>query len=81
MGQYSWFSVYSAGLSLSSRKTRGGMGLSLALGIALSFAYIIFMSISSTFAVSGAMPSWLAAQLPNIVYAVIAFILYLKAPR
>ncbi len=69
------------GLSLSSRKTRGGMGLSLALGIALSFAYIIFMSISSTFAVSGAMPSWLAAQLPNIVYAVIAFILYLKAPR
>lgn len=69
------------GVSLSSRKYRGGMGFSLAIGIALSFTYILFMTVSSSFAISGVMPPWLAAQLPNIVYAGIAFFLYLRAPR
>lgn len=57
------------------------MGFSLAIGIALSFTYILFMTVSSSFAISGVMPPWLAAQLPNIVYALIAFFLYLRAPR
>lgn len=69
------------GVSLSARKYRGGMGFSLALGIALSFTYILFMTVSATFAVSGSMPAWLAAQLPNIFYALIAVFLYYKAPR
>lgn len=69
------------GVSLASKKYRGGMGFSLAIGIALSFTYILFMTVSSSFAISGVMPPWLAAQLPNIVYALIAFFLYLRAPR
>lgn len=69
------------GVSLSSRKYKGGMGFALAIGISLSFTYILFMTISSAFAVSGDMPAWLAAQLPNIVYAAIAIFLYFKAPR
>lgn len=64
------------GVSLSARKRKGGMGLSLALGIALSFTYIVFMTISASFAISGSLSPFLAAELPNIVYAIIAIILY-----
>lgn len=69
------------GVSLSARKRKGGMGFSLAIGIALSFTYILFLSLASNFSVSGGMPPWLAAQLPNIIYMGIAWVLYKKAPR
>lgn len=70
------------GLSLSSRKIKGGMGMNLGIGLALSFSYILFQSLSATFSASGSMPSWLAVWLPNIVFSFIALYLYIyKAPR
>ena len=56
------------GVSLSSRRTKGGMGLYLGIGLALSFSYILFQTISSTFAVKGNMPPMLAVWIPNILY-------------
>ena len=67
------------GVSLSSRKVKGGMGLSLGIGLALSFSYILFQSISSAFAEQ--MPIALAAWLPNIIYSLVAIVLYIKAPK
>lgn len=67
------------GASLSSRKVKGGMGLSLGIGLALSFSYILFQNISSAFA--DQMPVALAAWMPNIIYSIIAIVLYLRAPR
>ena len=69
------------GVSLSSRKVRGGMGLNIVVGIALSFSYILFLTISTTFAVSGSMPPLLAVWLPNIVFSIIGAVLYFKAPK
>jgi len=69
------------GVSLSSRKRKGGMGLHLGIGLGLSFGYILFQSISSTFAVSGAMSAAMAEWMPNIVYVFIAAYLYYKAPK
>lgn len=70
------------GLSLSSRKIKGGMGVNLGIGLALSFGYILFQSLSATFSASGAMPSIVAVWLPNVVFTFIAIYLYLyKAPR
>jgi lipopolysaccharide export system permease protein len=69
------------GVSISSRKIKGGMGMNIGLGLLLSFSYILFMQISSSFAYSGLMPPFLAVWIPNIVYSVIAFVLYKKAPR
>ncbi len=69
------------GVSLSSRKTKGGMGLHLGIGLALSFSYILFQTIASTFAVNGNMPPSIAVWIPNILYAFIAFYLYKKAPK
>ena len=69
------------GLSLSSQKRKGGMGLHLGIGIALSFSYILFQTISSTFAINGNMHPNLAVWIPNIIYMFIAVYLYRKAPK
>lgn len=69
------------GVSLSSRKIKGGMGLNIGIGLALSFSYILFVTISSTFAVSGAVSPMVAAWIPNILYSFIAVYLYRIAPR
>jgi lipopolysaccharide export system permease protein len=69
------------GVSLASRKVRGGMGLHIGIGIALSFTYILFMTISTTFAVNGNMSPWLAVWIPNFVFAIIGVFLYVRAPK
>jgi len=69
------------GLALSSRKKRGGIGWNLAIGIALSFSYILFMRFSQMFVYTGLMPPGLAIWLPNMIYAVIAAVLYRIAPK
>ena len=69
------------GASLSSRKVKGGMGLYLGIGLALSFSYILFQTISSTFAVNGNTPPVVAVWIPNILYTFIAIYLYRKAPK
>lgn len=75
------FILTAIGLSLSSRKVKGGMGLHLGIGLALSFSYILFQTISATFAISGNMPPALAVWVPNILYLFIAIYLYHKAPK
>lgn len=69
------------GMSLSSRKVKGGMGVNIGIGLLLSFSYILFSTVSSTFAVSGATSPRIAVWLPNIVYSIIAVYLYRKAPK
>ncbi len=69
------------GVSLASRKTRGGMGLNIGLGLVLSFVYILFLTISSTFAVNGGMNPILSVWLPNIVFGIVGVILYRRAPK
>lgn len=69
------------GMSLSSRKVKGGMGVNIGIGLLLSFSYILFSTVSSTFAVSGATSPRVAVWLPNIVYSIIAVYLYRKTPK
>ena len=69
------------GLSLSAKKRKGGMGLALGVGLALSFGYILLQTISATFAIQANFPPMLAAWMPNILFAVVAYFCYRKAPR
>ncbi len=69
------------GASLSARKRKNGMGIALGIGIFLSLFYIMFQTVSKTFAVNLNMHPMLASWLPNIVFIFIAYILYKKAPR
>lgn len=67
------------GMSLSSRKIKGGMGMNIGIGLVLSFSYILFMTVTSTFAVSGYTSPMVAMWIPNILYTIIAVVLYYKA--
>lgn len=69
------------GVTLSSQKIRGGMGLNIGIGIGLSFTFIFFTTISSTFAIKGNMPILLADWLPNIIFSIIAIYLYKRSPK
>lgn len=69
------------GVSLSSRKRKGGMGLYLGIGLALSFAYILLQTISATFAINAGTPAMLAAWIPNLLYVFIAYFCYRQAPN
>ncbi|HCY01439.1 MAG TPA: hypothetical protein DG754_14980 [Bacteroidales bacterium] len=78
---FSTFILTLIGVSLSSRKVRGGIGLHIGLGLALSFSYILFMQFSTMFSVGGSISPLLAVWIPNILYTVIALILYRLAPK
>ena len=67
------------GMSLSSRKVKGGMGINIGIGLVLSFSYILFTTVTSTFAVSGYTSPFVAMWIPNVLYAFIAIYLYRKA--
>ena len=75
------FILTTIGLSLSSRKRKGGMGLYLGIGLALSFTYIMLQTVSSTFAIKADTPPMLAAWIPNIIFAAVAYFCYRKAPN
>ncbi len=69
------------GVALSSRKKRGGLGWNLALGIAITFSYILFQRFAQMFVYTGIMPPGLAIWIPNFLFAIIAAFLYRVAPK
>ena len=75
------FILTAIGLSLSAKKRKNGMGISLGVGLLLSFAYIMFQTISATFAIKANVPPMLAVWIPNIVFIFIAFYCYRFAPK
>ena len=75
------FILTAIGLALSAKKRKNGMGISLGVGLVLSFAYIMFQTIASTFAINANMPPIIAVWIPNIVFIFIALYCYKKAPK
>ena len=69
------------GVSLSSRKRKGGMGFSLGVGLVLSVTYAFFQAVTAGFATNANVPPIIAVWLPNILFTLIAIYLYKRAPR
>ncbi len=80
-GPISTFILSVIGVSLASRRMRGGLGVQLGIGLLLSFSYIMFMQVSTIFAVKVGFNPLLAVWLPNIIYAGIAIGLYRWASK
>jgi len=78
---FSTFILTIIGVSLASRKSKGGTGIKMGLGFLLSFVYIFFMQIAAQFSIKGGLSPILAAWIPNMIFAVIAFFLYRIAPK
>jgi len=69
------------GVSLSSRKIRGGIGMNIGIGLMLSFSYILFLQFASQFSLKGSLGPMLAMWIPNIIYTIIGLVLYKLAPK
>lgn len=78
---FSSFILTIMGVSLASRKIRGGLGLHLGLGLLLSFSYLMFLQTTKVYALSGSISPLASMWIPNIVFAGIAFVLYRWASR
>jgi len=78
---FAFFVLTLIGVSLSSRRIRGGIGMQIGLGLMLTFSYILFMQFASQFSLKGDLNPALAMWLPNIIYTFIALGVYRFAPK
>lgn len=78
---FSTFILTLIGVCVSSKKSRGGIGLHIGIGLGICFSYIVFMQFSSQFAISGTLNPLLAVWLPNIIFAFVAYYMYKLAPK
>jgi lipopolysaccharide export system permease protein len=78
---FSAFILTLIGVSVSSKKVKGGIGMQLGIGLLISFSYIVFMQFSSQFAISGTLSPFIAVWIPNVLFAIIAIFLYRLAPK
>ena len=69
------------GVSISSRKIRGGIGMHLGLGIGITFTYILFQQVSTVFATRGSLSPWLAVWIPNFIFGLLGIYLVKIAPK
>jgi lipopolysaccharide export system permease protein len=69
------------GVTLSSKKVRGGMGKNLGVGLTLSALYILFSTVSTTFSVNGVMSPFMSVWLPNFIFLGIGIVLYIRVSR
>ncbi|MNE11730.1 putative permease YjgP/YjgQ family protein [compost metagenome] len=78
---FSAFVLTLMGVALSSKKVRGGIGLSLGIGIGLSFTYIVFIQFATMFSLKGGLPPLVAVLIPNVTFLLVAIYLTIKAPK
>jgi lipopolysaccharide export system permease protein len=69
------------GASLASKKVRGGIGLNLALGLVITFSFILFMKISTVFATFGNLPPLLATWIPIFIFGILSVYIIKKTPK
>ncbi len=78
---FSTFILTLIGVTLSSRKKRGGIGINIGVGILLAFTYIMFMEVSNVLATNAHMPPVIAVWIPNVIFGLIGIILYNQAKK
>ncbi|MBY0432560.1 MAG: LptF/LptG family permease, partial [Cyclobacteriaceae bacterium] len=78
---FTTFILVFMGVIVSSRKSRGGTGLQIALGFILTFIFILFFMLSRTFAEAGQLHPIVAAWIPNVIFGIISGTMYRFTPR
>lgn len=69
------------GMAVSSRKTRGGLGIHLAIGISLGALFIVLTRFTMTFTNSESMGPVIGVWLPNIIFSVVALFMVKMAQQ
>ena len=69
------------GVTVSSHKKRGGIGLNIAIGLGLVFIYIFAMKMTTVAAVNVGFSTLLSVWIPNIIFSIVAYVLYRFAQK
>lgn len=69
------------GVSVSSRKKRGGIGVNIAIGLVFVFIYIFAMKVTTVAAIKVGFPAYAAVWIPNVIFGIIGYFLYRVAPK
>ena len=69
------------GAVIASRRTRGGSGTHLAIGIVIAAVFVVADRFSTAFSMKGNLHPALAAWLPNVFFTGIAYWLYRRTPK
>lgn len=69
------------GVIVSSRKSRGGSGLMIAIGFLLAFLYILLFVFAKSIAEAKALNPIIAVWVPNILFTIVGAVLYRTVPR
>lgn len=69
------------GVSIASRKVRGGTGLHLALGVLLVLLYIFAMKLTTVAATNAGLDPFIAVWIPNVLFGAVGVWIYRRAPK
>lgn len=69
------------GVAVSSRKTRGGIGVQIAIGLVVVLSYILSMKFFTVAAENVGMPPMIAVWSSNILFGLLAIVLIIRAPK
>ena len=69
------------GVSLASRKVRGGTGLHLALGFLIALMYVFAQKMTSVAATNAGLPALIAVWIPNVLFLLLGIYIYRTAPK
>lgn len=78
---FSTFVLVLIGVSIASRKVRGGIGAHLALGLFIAVIYIFAIKVSTVYATNAGLPPLIACWMPNIIFSGVALYIFNKAPK
>jgi lipopolysaccharide export system permease protein len=69
------------GVSVASRRQRGGTGIHILIGVVIGFVYVFSAKLTSVSAThAGVLPA-VAAWTPNVLFGMLGIVLYRRAPK
>ena len=80
-GAFSVLIMTLIGVSLATRKLRGGLGWHLVLGIGICALFEIIMKFSVTFSTNSTLPPVIGVWIPNVIFGFVAIYLTIKTPK
>jgi lipopolysaccharide export system permease protein len=69
------------GVSIASRKVRGGTGLHLFFAVVIGLTYIFFLKMTTVAATTIGLPAYIAVWVPNFLFAILGGIIFFRAPK
>lgn len=78
---FSAFILIAIAVFVAGRKTRGGLGFSMAVGIFVIIFYLFFSKYFMSMGQTGVMPPWLAVWLLNVIFIPVAWLFYKFAQK